>query len=206
MESRKAHWNKVYSERKPDEVSWYQAEPTLSLALISRSGAALDTPVIDVGGGASVLVDRLMDKGFRDLSVLDLSGAALAYAKERLGKDAARVQWIEADVTAFKPARTWGLWHDRAVFHFLTEPGDRAAYAALLRAALVPGGHLVMAAFAPDGPEKCSGLPVQRYDSKALLKELGAGFRLLAEEGETHATPWDTTQKFRYFLLRRAHA
>lgn len=203
-EDKKQHWDKVYAERKPDEVSWYQAEPTLSLELIQGLKLPADAPVIDVGGGASVLVDRLLAAGHTDLSVLDISGRALAYTKERLGAAAEAVTWLEADATAFAPPKAYALWHDRAVFHFLTAESDRAAYVARLHQGLQPGGHLILASFAPDGPEKCSGLPVCRYDAASLQATLGPGFKLLAERDEAHKTPWDTEQRFRYFTFKRA--
>jgi trans-aconitate methyltransferase len=203
MFQRKSHWEKIYGERKPDEVSWFQAEPKKSLEFISLSGASKDTPIIDVGGGASILVDRLLAQGYSDLTVLDISAAALAYDRERLGSEAAKIKWIESDIIDFKPERKYGLWHDRAVFHFLTDKADRERYGKLLHQALAIGGHLVLASFAPDGPEKCSGLAVCRYDASNISEELGPDFTLIREESESHRTPWDKEQKFRYFLLQR---
>ncbi|HKJ87557.1 MAG TPA: class I SAM-dependent methyltransferase, partial [Gammaproteobacteria bacterium] len=160
---RKQHWEDVYSRRSPEEVSWYQDRPDLSLKLMGEADISLDTPILDAGGGASNLVDHLLDGGYTDVTVLDLSATALEHARRRLGERAARVSWIEGDVTAFRPERAYGLWHDRAVFHFLTDPSDRAAYGEVLHRALPVGGRAVIATFGPDGPEKCSGLPVVRY-------------------------------------------
>lgn len=200
---RKQHWERVYEEKKPDEVSWYQIRPEVSLDLIGRACLPKIGRVIDVGGGASVLVDYLLDGGFTDLTVLDIAGSALHHARTRLGPRASLVSWVEADVTRTEPAGPYDLWHDRAVFHFLTDPDDRARYLAALRRHLRPGGHLILAAFAPDGPEKCSGLPVRRYDADLLKDELGRDFSLLKEVPETHRTPWGDEQRFRYYLWSR---
>ena len=203
MLDRKKHWEKIYGEKKPDEVSWYQAHPQRSLELIRQAGVAKDGRVIDVGGGASRLVDLLLDEGFRHVSVLDISAGALRYAQERLGSRKKDVTWIESDVTESPLEGIYDLWHDRAVFHFLTEEGDRSKYLDGVRKALKSGGHLILAAFALDGPEKCSGLPVRRYDAALLRETLGADFDLLREIPESHKTPWETEQKFNYFLLKR---
>lgn len=202
MKSRKEHWDAIYREKRPDEVSWFQETPALSLELIGSLGLSQDARIIDVGGGASRLVDGLVSAGFTHLSVLDLSAEALAHSKRRLG-DKAPVRWIEADITAFEPPEAYDVWHDRAVFHFLTSPEDRRKYAAALRKGLKPGGRLIIAAFSPDGPEKCSGLPIQRYDAALLLSTLGLGFSLLLQAEERHVTPWNAEQSFNYFLLKR---
>jgi len=199
----KAHWERVWREKRPDEVSWHQRRPTHSLELIAASGAGPGTPLVDVGGGASPLVDTLLEAGWQDLTVLDISGAALAHARARLGPAATRIRWVEADVTAWAPeAGRYGLWHDRAVLHFLTTPETRARYVERLRTALRPGGWAVIATFAPDGPERCSGLPVRRYDAELLLETLGDGFELVEERRETHRTPAGAEQRFAWFLLR----
>jgi len=203
MLDRKKHWEKIYGEKKPDEVSWYQAHPQRSMELIGQAAIAKDGSLIDVGGGASRLVDLLLDEGFRHVSVLDISAGALAYAKERLGPRAKDVTWLESDITTFVPNGTYDLWHDRAVFHFLTEEIERKKYLDSARRALKSGGHLILAAFALDGPEKCSGLPVRRYDAALLQETLGADFALLREIPESHKTPWETEQKFNYFLLKK---
>ncbi len=201
--NRKAHWEKVYAEKSPTEVSWYQASPARSLNLIEATGLGRGAALIDVGGGASTLVDNLLEAGYRNVAVLDIAGAALAHARARLGAAAEAVAWYEADITAFQPPRRFDIWHDRAVFHFLTDAAQRAAYLEALRAGLRPGGHLILATFALDGPEKCSGLPVQRYDAALLAATLGEGFELLAQEGEAHLTPAEATQRFGYFHFRR---
>ncbi len=203
---RKSHWEKVYSEKQPAEVSWFQARPALSLELIENAQLAPDDPIIDVGGGASTLVDELLAAGYADLTVLDVSGAALQASRHRLGEKAGSVRWVESDVTRFESDRAFALWHDRAVFHFLTDPADRKAYVAALKAALRPGGHLIIASFAIGGPEKCSGLPIVQYDADKLLAELGPGFRLVEQRAETHVTPAQRTQAFAYFRLIRRPA
>ena len=198
---RKQHWEKVYASRAPDAVSWYQRVPRKSLDLI-RSCVPRGS-VIDVGGGASLLVDRLVELGF-EVAVLDLSAKALFFAKDRLGAAAAKVQWIEGDVTAAQlPPEAFDVWHDRAVFHFLTDPADRALYKDQLRCALKPGGWLVMATFSLAGPPKCSGLDVARYSSETLSKELGKDFELLEAKSETHVTPFDTRQEFVFCRFKR---
>ncbi len=202
--SRKAHWEQVYADKSPLEVSWYQAEPTLSLSFIDRFGLAKDAAIIDVGGGASVLVDRLCERGFRRLAVLDISAQALDHAKARLGAKGENIEWFEADVTAFRAPHSYALWHDRAVFHFLTQAEDRKRYVEALRRTLEPGGGLIMATFATDGPLKCSGLDVVRYDAEKLTAELGAEFELLEQATELHITPANKTQRFRYFRFRRS--
>ncbi|PWG63686.1 class I SAM-dependent methyltransferase [Spiribacter halobius] len=202
----RAHWEHIYATRSPEAVSWYQAEPTRSLELIEASGAGPHSALVDVGAGASRLVDCLLARGWQDITVLDFSVTALEAAQCRLGEPAAAVNWLVADVREYRPERPFDLWHDRAVFHFLTDAADREAYRRSLEAALRPGGHVVMATFGPDGPERCSGLPVVRYDAEALTAALGSGFRLLEERAEQHRTPSGVTQAFRYFLLRREGA
>lgn len=196
---RKAHWEKVYQSKAPDEVSWFQTQPALSLRLVEASGVGKTEGVIDVGGGASVLVDHLLEAGFSKLAVLDISAAALEHARRRLGQRADSVAWLEADVTTFQSPRRFGLWHDRAVFHFLTNKADRRKYVETLQRTLTPGGHVVIATFALDGPPKCSGLEVARYDAASISAELGSEFQLLEQACEMHTTPWQTEQKFRYF-------
>ena len=173
----------------------------MSVALIEEV-APLGS-VIDAGGGSSRLAERLLDRGHEGLAVLDVSAAALERAKARLGERAGRVRWIVGDVTRVEDVGTYDVWHDRAVFHFLTEASDRARYVALLRRALAPGGHAVIATFAPDGPEQCSGLAVVRYDGPGLARELGDGFTLLRTVEETHRTPWGKPQAFQYSVFRR---
>lgn len=198
----RAHWEAIYRERPPEAVSWYQAEPALSLALIEAAGTGPQSRLVDVGGGASRLVDRLLDRGWRDVTVLDIADSALQAARERLGVRAAAVTWVVADVRGYRPRRPFDVWHDRAVFHFLTDAADRERYRETLEGALAPGGHAVIATFAPEGPERCSGLPVARYDGERLVATLGPAFRLLEERAEAHYTPAGRPQAFRYCLLR----
>lgn len=199
----KTHWEAVYHDRDPVEVSWYQDEPAMSLRMIRAAGIRPGDPLIDVGGGASLLVDRLLDEGFSRLAVLDVSRTALQAARRRLGERAHRVTWYEADATAFDPPVTFALWHDRAVFHFLTEPADRRRYRDALDRALKPGGAVVVGTFAPDGPTRCSGLPVVRYAADGLARELGAGYRLVEEDAEVHHTPSGKDQRFGWYRFER---
>jgi ubiquinone/menaquinone biosynthesis C-methylase UbiE len=200
----KDHWEKVYSTKATDAVSWFQTHAGLSLDLIKATGVGRDAAIIDVGGGASTLVDDLLANGYTNLSVLDLSAAALAATQKRLGSLASGVQWIEADITkANLPANRFDVWHDRAVFHFLTSPEDRAAYVQAVFRSVRPGGHVIVATFAEDGPEKCSGLPVMRYRADELHDEFGASFSLLRSEKEAHHTPSGTVQQFVYCYCRR---
>jgi SAM-dependent methyltransferase len=202
--SRQAHWQNVYRSKAENEVSWFQAIPAPSLELIDFCRTAGDAAIVDIGGGASRLVDELLARGFSNLTVLDLSEAALAAVKARLGDKAAAVQWIVADITEWAPTRLFDIWHDRAAFHFLTDPGDRAAYIACLDKAIKPGGSVIIGTFAPDGPEKCSGLPVHRYDDAGLAEVLGSGFELLQTRRHEHATPWGAIQRFQFSLFRKA--
>jgi SAM-dependent methyltransferase len=201
---RKAHWEQVYRTKSPTSVSWYQPEAALSAQLIEQIAPDRTTPIIDVGAGASVLVDQLLDAGYLDLTVADIAGAALELSRERLGPRAASVQWLEGDIVhaTLRPAR-FQLWHDRAVFHFLTEAADRAAYLAQVTRALAPGGHLLLATFAEDGPTRCSGLDVVRYSPEALLAELGDGFEAIEAQREEHHTPAGSVQYFTYLVCQR---
>lgn len=203
MSDRSTHWDHVYATKGEAEVSWYQDSPAISLAMIRAAGSDRDTAIIDIGGGASRLVDALLQDGYRDVAVLDLSANALEAAKKRIGQAASTVDWIVADATTWRPARTYDVWHDRAAFHFLTDPRDRAAYVERLRSTVKPGGHVIIATFAPDGPEKCSGLPVQRHDSASLEAELGPDFELVETRSETHHTPWGSSQAFQFSRFRR---
>jgi len=200
---RKAHWEHVYSTRSADTVSWFQPRAVRSLRLIAAAGVPRDAAIIDVGGGASLLVDDLLSAGHTDLTVLDLSATALAAARARLGPKASAVHWIEGDVThADLPVDSVDLWHDRAAFHFLVDDADRAAYLATLRRALRPGGHVVIATFAEDGPERCSGLTVRRYSAPRLHEAFGQDLTLLSEEREEHVTPGGAVQRFQYAVFR----
>lgn len=202
---RKAHWEDIHTKKVPTEVSWYQSHAAKSLELIKRADVGASASIIDVGGGASTLVDDLLAEGFQHLTVLDISSAALETAKQRLGASAAKmVTWIEAGITrAALPHHNFDVWHDRAVFHFLTDAEDRRRYVSAASHALKPGAHLIIAAFAADGPLKCSGLNVVRYNSEDLQSEFGDAFRLIESDEENHQTPFDTTQKFTYYCLYR---
>ena len=201
--TRREHWDAIYRASAASDVSWYQAEPLLSMALIGRVAPDLDDSVIDVGGGASMLVDGLLDAGYRDVTVLDIAEPALMIARQRLGERAEAVEWLEADVlTAQLPAAKYAAWHDRAVFHFLTRREDRRSYAAVLRHAVRPCGHAIVASFATDGPSRCSGLEVVRYSPESMLAELGEGFELIDSVREDHRTPSGATQAFVYCLFR----
>ncbi|OGU21568.1 MAG: methyltransferase [Hydrogenophilales bacterium RIFOXYD1_FULL_62_11] len=192
------HWENVYSSKASDQVSWFQPHAASSLRLIQNC-ADQQAYVIDVGGGASTLVDGLLDAGYRHLTVLDLAESALAASRERLGVRAQVVQWVAADITrASLPALQYDVWHDRAVFHFLTDPDDRARYVAQVLKSVKPGGQVIVAAFGPDGPLQCSGLDVMRYAPDALHAEFGAPFRLLGHESEIHLTPAGKEQAFVY--------
>lgn len=198
------HWEGVWTTRDPTRVTWYQPSLQRSLAIIDGLSLRAPEPVIDIGGGASTLVDDLLARRFEDITVVDVSAAALRKARERLGPAAERVRWLQADVTAVSlPARHFQLWHDRAVFHFLVDADDRDAYAQRLREALQPGGHAVIATFGPEGPLKCSGLPTRRYGAEDLAAALGQGLQLLQAEVEEHVAVSGVRQQFLYAVLRR---
>jgi 2-polyprenyl-3-methyl-5-hydroxy-6-metoxy-1,4-benzoquinol methylase len=200
---RKDHWERVYSTKAETGVSWYQDEPRLTLELIGTVAAADECSIIDVGGGASVLVDRLLDLGFGKIAVLDISETALGKAKARLGKRAEQVRWMVADLTEAPELGSFDVWHDRAVFHFLTDPDDRRSYVELAWKTVPKGGHLIIATFADDGPKRCSDLDVCRYNAHSLASELGEGFWLVRESRETHTTPWGSSQAFVYGVFTR---
>jgi len=199
----KAHWEDVYRTKAPDRVSWFQSEPRPSLEALARHGAGPDRALIDIGGGASTLAAELARKGWHDLAVLDISAAALEVAKAAYDGPAGTVDWIVADITTWQPQRAYDVWHDRAVFHFMTNDAACAGYLRALEAGLKPGGLLVMATFAPDGPEKCSGLPVQRYSPDTLAARLGVRYALLEAWREEHATPAGAHQAFTWCVFRR---
>jgi ubiquinone/menaquinone biosynthesis C-methylase UbiE len=203
----KDHWEKVYATKAPDLVSWFQPRAEMSMRLIHNIGLGRDAAIIDVGGGASTLVDDLLQEGYRRLSVLDLSGAALAESRRRLGTTGESVHWMEADITqaVFEP-HSFDIWHDRAVFHFLTADHDRKAYVNQVLRALKPGGHVIMATFGTDGPTQCSGLPVVRYAPDGLHSEFGEAFTLLSHEEQLHPTPFGTEQQFIYCMCRKLAA
>ena len=197
--NRKTHWESIYADKSPLAVSWFQKEPRLSLQLITNTGLSTEAAIIDIGGGASVLIDHLFERGFRHLAVLDISGTALSHAKQRLGSTAEQIEWLETDVTTFVAPHPFDLWHDRAVFHFLTEAADRKRYVDTLKQTLKPGGHLIIAAFAIGGPTRCSGLDIVQYDADKLGRELGEDFTLVEQLSEIHVTPTNQEQLFGYF-------
>jgi len=202
-ERRQAHWERIYTGKGEMEVSWFQETPALSMALIALIGATRRSPVIDIGGGASRLVDSLISQAYEDVTVLDLSPTALVAAKRRLGDKAKQVTWIVADVTTWEPSRFYDVWHDRATFHFLTDPAEQAAYVDRLRRALRRGGHAIIGTFAPDGPEQCSGLPVVRHNADRLRAILGEEFRLVDTRRHEHVTPSGATQRFQFSTFHR---
>ena len=203
MTDRTAHWQAVYTTKAENEVSWFQDNPAISLRLIADAKASVDSRIIDIGCGASRLVDALLAQGFRSLTVLDISAAALDAAKARLGDASTKVEWIVADVTTWQPTQMYDIWHDRAAFHFLTEAADRDAYVERLTSAVVSGGQVIIGTFAFDGPEKCSGLNVQRYDAKTLADVLGSCFALADSRTEAHRTPWGAVQQFQFSRFKR---
>lgn len=203
LSARQTHWDTIYSTKAPDAVSWYEAIPQVSLELIRATGLALDAPIIDVGGGASRLVDALLEVGYSDLTVLDVSAAALEASRLRLGEHSERVERVVADITNWQPDRRYNCWHDRAVFHFLTDAEDRQRYVDCLTRALSTDGHAIIATFALDGPEQCSGLPVVRYDAATLATTLGDAFELVEYRAIEHITPWGAVQRFQVSHLRR---
>jgi 2-polyprenyl-3-methyl-5-hydroxy-6-metoxy-1,4-benzoquinol methylase len=197
------HWEKIYGEKAPDAVSWYRPHLETSLALIQRTAPARSASIIDVGGGESTLVDDLLARGYENITVLDISQTAIEVTKRRLGPVSERVQWVRADIAkAELPPRAYDVWHDRAVFHFLTAPEGRLAYVHQVAQAVKPGGYVLVSTFAPEGPSKCSGLDVARYDALSLHAEFGLHFRLLDSFKELHRTPFGTTQQFLYCLCR----
>jgi hypothetical protein len=203
MSSKQAHWNEVYATKAADTLSWFQLHADMSALMIADSGASKDDAIIDIGGGASVLVDQLLNADFTDVTVLDISERALAASKERLGARAAGAQWIVGDVLTWTPERSYDIWHDRAVFHFLTDEGDRATYRATLLKALPPHGMLILGTFAEDGPERCSGLPVKRWSAAPLAFELGPELRLIDSLRENHRTPQGAVQPFTWARFER---
>ncbi|MGH6672805.1 MAG: class I SAM-dependent methyltransferase [Xanthobacteraceae bacterium] len=200
---RQSHWQNVYQTKGEREVSWFQETPAISLELIRATGAGVDASIIDIGGGASRLADALIAEGYRSLTVLDVSERALAAARDRLGPQAERVTWTVADVTGWRPDRRYDVWHDRAAFHFLTEPSDRAAYAERVRDAVRSGGHAIIGTFAPDGPERCSGLPVVRHDAASIGEVLGPVFKLIESRRHDHRTPGGAVQRFQFSRFQR---
>jgi len=203
--SLKTHWQHIYQVKAPTEVSWYQDHSLQSLQFIRQTGMPKTGSIIDVGGGSSTLVDDLLTNGYQQISILDISAAALEVAKQRLGAHANDVTWLEADILNIRLLHhEYDLWHDRAVFHFLTQQDDRRHYVNLVKEAVKPGGHVIVATFASDGPERCSGLQVSRYEPESLHQEFGDSFVLLDSTKEIHHTPFGTEQKFLYCYCRKA--
>ena len=202
--SRQAHWENVYATKGEEEVSWFQENPAPSLELIALTGRSGDAAIIDIGGGASRLVDHLLAQKFRQPTVLDVSGAALDAAKRRLGDRGTEVQWVVADVTRWEPTQTYDMWHDRAAFHFLTDRTDQSAYVDRLKMAVKPRGYVIIGTFAPDGPQRCSGLPIVRRDANTLATILGSDLVLIDTRRHDHATPWGAVQRFQFSTFRRA--
>lgn len=209
MDDRTDHWDRRYHGTDADQLSWFEDDPSLSMALITAT-VSNRAGVIDIGGGASRLPDALLEQGFQDVTVLDLSAKALGLSRARIGAGADTVHWIAADITTWCPDRTYDLWHDRAVFHFLATEGDQRAYVTAMATALVPGGTAIVMTFANDGPEKCSGLPVQRYSSKGLQAAVTAlapgAFDVIDQGRFVHPTPTGAEQKFQYCQFRRRQA
>ena len=202
MKDAAEHWDAIYATKASNEVSWFQATPTTSLCLLERWASPAGS-VLDVGSGASMLVESLLDAGWVDVTVLDISEEALNEVRNRLGGRAAEVFFITADVRSWQPHRTFGAWHDRAVFHFLVEPTDRDRYVAATTQAVAPGGVVVLGTFAADGPTQCSGLPTARYDTDSLARAFGSAFVLEHAEREEHTTPTGADQPFSWVVLRR---
>ncbi|MCA1297354.1 class I SAM-dependent methyltransferase [Stappia indica] len=204
-DKRKAHWDTVYDQKSEMQLSWHQEEAQLSLELAKLAGISATSSAIDIGGGTSRFAGTLLDLGLRDVTVLDLSQVALDAARQRLGQAGDAVTWVAADITTWSPDRQYDFWHDRAVFHFLVDAEDRAAYLNNLTKGLVVGGHAMIATFAPDGPETCSGLPVARYSPEGLAEVLGERFALVAQRHHLHQTPWGKPQSFQFSLFRKDH-
>lgn len=195
-------WEGVYQAKEEAETSWFEERPLVSLDLIAATGMGTDAAIVDVGAGASRLVDCLLEQGFHRITVLDLSETALARARARLPA-AAQVEWVAGNVLHWRPSRHFDLWHDRAAFHFLTETPDQDAYLRVMDRALLPGGHAIIGTFALDGPDKCSGLPVARYDAARLSERLGKSYRLVQSLTHDHATPWKSVQRFHFGLFSK---
>lgn len=200
---RQAHWEKVYQTKREGEVSWFQDSPSISLDLIQATGVGPDASIIDIGGGASRLPDALLEAGFSSITVLDLSEKAMHVSRARLGERGAKVKWIAADVTIWQPPEMYDVWHDRAAFHFLTDPKKQTAYAERVSRAMRTGGHVIIGTFAPDGPERCSGLPIVRHDAASLGSILGPSFALVESRRHEHQTPTGAIQRFQFSRFRR---
>jgi 2-polyprenyl-3-methyl-5-hydroxy-6-metoxy-1,4-benzoquinol methylase len=203
MSLRHRHWEKVYQSKSPEQTSWYQSHPEVSLELIVSHLTDHEAAILDVGGGASTLAGHLLEIGYTDISVLDIAEAGLAHARKRLGTHAGRVHWITSDVITWEPKRQYDLWHDRAVLHFLTDSESQTAYFNVLRGTVKLDGITIIAGFAPGGPERCSDLSIVQHDQSSLSALLGEGFRLIETRDEIHSTPKGGKQAFRYHVFRR---
>ena len=199
----KTHWEKVYTTHAPESVSWYRAHLETSLALVERAANSHSASIIDIGGGGSTFVADLLSRGYKNLTVLDVSQTAIEVTKKRMGLAAEQVRWLIGDILEIElEPRAYDLWHDRAVFHFLTTSKQRVAYVRQVTKAVKPGGHVIVSTFGPEGPTKCSGLEVMRYDAESLHDEFGGRFRLVESSKELHQTPFGTTQQFLYCYCR----
>ena len=201
--NRKDHWENIYKTKSPADVSWYQPKPDISINLIEKYAPSKISPLIDVGGGASTLPDHLLQQGYKNISVLDLSSNALEHSKKRLGNNANSITWVVSDVTTFSSTKPYSLWHDRAVFHFLTDETDRKKYAAILNQSVNIGSYIIIAAFAIGGPTKCSGLEIVQYDETKLKKQLGEHFAFVEKVIEKHITPSGNEQAFGYYVFKK---
>lgn len=201
--NQKQHWDSIYKKNKPDELSWYQDYPQLSLKLIGKTGVGLDAEIIDIGGGTSKLIGILVDQGFRKLTVLDISSESIEKAKSQFGDKSKQITWIEEDITSFNPPHSFDIWHDRAVFHFLTNINDRKKYIESVIRAVNSGGHMIISTFGLEGPPKCSGIKVVRYSAESLSEEFGNNFRLVESFSEVHDTPSKVQQNFIYCRFKK---
>jgi SAM-dependent methyltransferase len=199
MSDTQAHWERIYSTKAPTEVSWFSPHLETSLALVERVAADRSASIIDVGAGESTFVDDLIGRGYFNITVVDLSQTAIDHTRNRVGAAAERITWLVGDITQIHlPEHSYDVWHDRAVFHFLKDQAERLAYVRQVASAVKHGGHVIVGTFGPEGPEKCSGLEVMRYDAGSLHDEFGARFRLVESSNELHETPFGTTQQFLY--------
>ena len=204
--NKKGHWENVYSTKQLNEVSWYQPNPSVSLQFVNELGISPNNSIIDIGGGDSLLVDHLLDAGFTDITVLDISEAAIERAKKRLGARAEQVHWIVSDITDFRPERSYDFWHDRATFHFLTTDSEIQTYLAISQDALVSGGKLMIGTFAENGPEKCSGLPVKQYSEESMSQTIRRWFEKIKCIHTDHITPFNTIQHFLFCSFNKSIA
>lgn len=201
--NRKDHWENIYQTKTPQQVSWYQTKPATSLAFIEQSNLPLSAKIIDVGGGDGFLVDYLLEEGYEDITVLDISAAAIEKAKLRLGEKAGAVKWIISDITSFKPTEQYDLWHDRAVFHFLITDEDIAVYRKLVAESIHANGNMIIGTFSEQGPKKCSGIDIRQYSSESLTEQFSEHFERTSTLTENHKTPFDTFQNFVFCTFKK---